>query len=196
MIFRLVMGLLWMGCSILSFGQSSYNFENPSMEDKQSFQKLVDERVQDLRNKIRIIGDKDSPEEQRIEAVNAAVTYFESERNFFEVSSKYRDNTRTYPVRQYFNRLRVLKYNDVDIDWYDAVWVTDLKKDRNGSWRGTVRVFQKFKGMGPEGELIYEDTTQKDINVRLDVVEVDLGKDNTKTIIRVLLGNVRVVETR
>jgi len=178
---------------LLLVGQS--NEFDPSDYDLEFFTKKVEERIFDLEEKIKIISNKELDTERKLEAIDAAIKYFESEDNVFQVSSKNRSKIRNYNLREYFNHLRVLPYLQVNIDWYDAVWVTDLRKDRKGIWRGTVRIYQKFDGFGPEGIEQYSDITKKDIPVSIEVLEVNTG-DNVKQIIRVLLGDVRVTETR
>lgn len=168
---------------------------NPSEYDKEYFTKKVEERIFDLEEKIKIISNKELDTERKLESIDAAIRYFESEDNIFQVSSKNREKVRNYKLREYFNHLRVLPYLKVNIDWYDAIWVSDLRKDRKGIWRGTVRIFQKFEGFGPEGMEKYSDITKKDIPVSIEVLEIDTG-DDIKKIIRVLLGDVRVTETK
>lgn len=167
---------------------------SPSGYDLEFFTKKVEERIFDLEEKIKVISNKELDTERKLEAIDAAINYFESEDNIFQVSSKNRTKVRNYSLREYFNHLRVLPYQEVIIDWYDAIWVTDLRKDRNGIWRGTVRIFQKFEGFGPEGLNQYSDITKKDIPVSIEVLEIDTGKDVRK-VIRVLLGDIRVTET-
>lgn len=174
------------------FGQNT-KF-NPSEYDMKFFSRKVEERVYDLEEKIKVISNKELETERKLDAINAAMKYFESEDNVFQVSSKKRSEIRNYSLREYFNHIRVLPYLKVNIEWYDAVWVTDLRKDRNGIWRGTVRIFQKFEGFGPDGTLKYTDITKKDIPVSIEVLEVNTGT-NIKKVIRVLLGDIRVTET-
>jgi len=167
---------------------------SPSEYDLEYFTTKVEERIFDLEEKIKIISNKDYDVDRKLDAIDAAITSFESENNIFQVSSKQRAGVREYRLREYLNHLRVLPYIQVNIDWYDAVWVTNLRKDRNGIWRGTVRIFQKFEGFGPEGVNQYSDITKKDIPVAIEVLEVQTG-DGNKKIVRVLLGDVRVSET-
>lgn len=167
---------------------------SPTEYDLEYFTTKVEERIFDLEEKIKIISNKNYAVDRKFDAIDAAVTYFESEDNIFQVSSKKRSEIREYRLREYLNHLRVLPYINVSIDWYDAVWVTNLRKDRNGIWRGTVRIFQKFEGFGPEGVKQYSDVTKKDIPVAIEVLNITTG-DGNKKVVRVLLGDVRVSET-
>lgn len=182
---------------ILSFSSLalSQQIETLTQEQKNNlFKEKTERRIKDLEQNIIIIGNKEKEEEDKVRAINTSVKYFQSEKIVFEVSSL-NNPTRTYSVRQYLNKLKDLPYHQVEIKWFNSMWVSDFLKGTNGKYYGTIRLFQVFKGTGAEGENIYSDITTKDIPVEIDVRELTTSQGKKEVLI-VKLGDVNVVETR
>jgi len=167
-----------------------------SQTDKMAlFKRKTEERIRDLERNIRTVSDKALERNIRDEAVNTTVSYFVDETKVFQVSSVSRPSISSYAVRKYMNRLMILPYSKVEIEWFETRWSSNFRQGPDGKYYGTVRVYQVFKGYGPEGQLSYKDTTSKDIEIQIDVVDMDLG-GNIREVVLVQLGDVRVVETK
>ena len=70
-----------------------------------------------LSNYISTIGDKTKDETQRNKAIDLAVGLFMSEDNLVEVSSLNRKENRRFKIRDYLNKIKMLTYNKVTIEW-------------------------------------------------------------------------------
>lgn len=184
---------------VLLFSYSLYSqtdTEKPDInqERKDLFKEKTEQRIKDLESAILIISDKDLSTTHRNETIEAAVDYFISDKNIFEVSSLNRKDVQAFDVRRYLSRLKSLPYIKVEIEWVESQWISSFVKTPDGKYSATVRIFQVFRGYDMDG-LKYKDITSKDIDVMLDVVSLDVG-DKTKDIVLVKLGDVRVIETR
>lgn len=164
-------------------------------EKKQLFTEKTEDRIRDLEINIQTISDKKINRDLRREAVNTTVNYFVDEDRVFQVSSLNQSEVKNFTVRKYLNRLLVLPYSRVEIEWFETRWVSKFRQSPDGQYFGTVRVYQVFKGYGAEGKLKYEDITSKDIEVAIKVTEMDQGR-TSKEVLHVRLGDIRVVETR
>ena len=110
------------------------------------------------------------------------------------VSSLTTNEIQYYAVRKYFERLMRLNYSKVNIEWYNIEYVSDLQKQPDGTYVGVITIFQKFEGYDKEGNLIYKDTTKKDITVYVKRKETQIG-GRLIGFWDVLLGDIRVKET-
>lgn len=167
-------------------------------ELKSRISKRAAERITDLGQYISVIGDKTKPNDLKSRMVNAAVQLFKDESAIVEVSSRNRTKIKAYKIREYLNRLRILEYDKVNIEWYKVIYVSDLKRDPDGNYRGVIRVYQRFQGSNYDAEgslkLLYEDTTTKDIEFIAEVGRVSYG-DHEKEYFNIKLLDLRVDET-
>lgn len=173
--------------------------ENPeneklSPEELEAFKKEASKKINALSNYISIIADKSIDQAIRQKSIELAVKLFVDRNQLVQVSSTNRDRVRSFKIGEYLNRLRVLPYSRVEIEWYDITYISDFKYGSDGKYYAVATVFQKFRGYSAEGQLIYEDVTQKDI-------EISVGKQIKKVGDReykewdVLLRQISVLET-
>jgi len=178
--------------SILAISQTSNNLELDEAEYAALKEKSL-RKVNDLSRYINVFTDKTISSSNRENAVDGAVKLFNSEENLVQVSSANNSSEiKKYKVRKYFNKIRILNYSKIDISWYDIQYVSNLKQGPDGKYYGVVTIFQKFKGYDGEGNLIYSDVTQKNIEIIIDVKENARGEKYSK----VYLGDISVVETK
>jgi hypothetical protein len=152
------------------------------------------EKTVALSNYISIVTNKENPDDLKLKSIDLAVKLFQSESNIVEASTLNSDVIKSIPVRQYFNKLRVLKYSRVDIKWYDINFISDFKLGPDGKYYAIVTIFQKFEGYN-ENKLIYSDITQKQIEIIVDKLERKIGDIIIKQW-DILLGNISVIETK
>ena len=173
----------------LSFAQT----DKEAMKAK--FEELTERRINDLEEKLKIIGDKTANKDRINLAVDSAVKLFYSEDNVFQVSSKNRTDVREFKVRRYFKKLQVLPYTKVEIEWFKTEWISNFRKAPDGKYYGVARIYQVFKGYDDSMQLKYSDITSKNIEVEVEVVHMDKG-NTTKEYLYVRLGDIKVVETK
>ena len=145
--------------------------------DKEEFERKAQEQVRKLNEYIKII--LESPDIERVkEAQELALTLFISDTSMVEVSSLNRPNNRSFPVPRFLNRLLQVResYDKIDVTNGEFYYVSELKKQDDGSWRGTVTFTQRFEGYR-DGRLSYGDTTRKSVEVELRVYEPVIPTD-------------------
>lgn len=71
----------------------------------------------------------------------------------------------TRTIRLYLNRLKLLKYTKVTIEWSNVQYATKLKLGPDGNYYGSIEFEQKFSGFGPDKKLVYTDVTRKKVEV-------------------------------
>ncbi len=176
-----------------SVAMAQNNEPDISPERKQAIDSLALEKVRDLSKYITIIGDKKTRDVDANAAIDRAVELFD-EGAKIDVSSLNRpDDVRAYPVKDYLKRLKLLNYDQVNIEWFHIQYISDLVKQADGRYVGVITIYQRFEGKRKDG-MKYVDTTKKDITVYVE---------RKKTVIQgrtigfwdVLLGDIRVTNT-
>ena len=164
-----------------------------SFERKQAIDSLALEKVRDLSKYIKIVGSKDTPYSEANRVIDRAEELFMSDA-VIGVSSLHSNQIQYFRVRKYFERLMRLNYDRVEIEWYNIEYVSDLQRQPDGTYVGVITIFQTFRGYDAEGNMVYKDTTKKDITVYVKRKETQIG-GRTIGFWDVLLGDMRVKET-
>lgn len=164
-----------------------------SFERKQAIDSLALEKVRDLSKYIKIVGSKDTPYSEANRVIDRAEELFMSDAEI-GVSSLHSNQIQYYRVRKYFERLMRLNYDRVEIEWYNIEYVSDLQRQPDGTYVGVITIFQTFRGYDAEGNMVYKDTTKKDITVYVKRKETQIS-GRTIGFWDVLLGDMRVKET-
>ena len=164
-----------------------------SFERKQAIDSLALEKVRDLSKYIKIVGSKETPFSEANRVIDRAEELFMSDAEI-GVSSLSSNQITYYRVRKYLEHLMRLNYDRVEIEWYNIEYVSDLQRQPDGTYVGVITIFQTFRGYDAEGNLVYKDTTKKDITVYVKRKETQIG-GRTIGFWDVLLGDMRVKET-
>ena len=162
-------------------------------ERKRAIDSLALEKVRDLSKYIKIAGSKETPFSEANRVIDRAEELFMSDAEI-GVSSLSSNTITYYRVRKYFEHLMRLNYDRVEIEWYNIEYVSDLQRQPDGTYVGVITVFQTFRGYDQEGNMVYKDTTKKDITVYVKRKETQIG-GRTIGFWDVLLGDMRVKET-
>ena len=181
----LVIALCFVGAAV---AQDELSFER-----KQAIDSLALEKVRDLSKYIKIVGSKDTPYSEANRVIDRAEELFMSDAEI-GVSSLHSNKIQYYRVRKYFEHLMRLNYDRVEIEWYNIEYVSDLQRQPDGTYVGVITIFQTFRGYDAEGNMVYKDTTKKDITVYVKRKETQIG-GRTIGFWDVLLGDMRVKET-
>ena len=185
--------LSFFNVAILNAQESPEN-EKLSPEELEAFKKEASKKINALSNYISIIAYKSIYQAIRQKSIELAVKLFVDRNQLVQVSSTNRDVVRSFKIGEYLNRLRVLPYSRVEIEWYDITYVSDYKYGSDGKYYAVATVFQKFRGYSAEGQLIYEDITQKDIEISVGKQVKKVGDKEYKEW-DVLLRQISVLET-
>ena len=163
-----------------------------SPQRKAAVDSLALEKVRDLSKYISIIGNKETPLSESARAIERAKELF-MEGSQIGVSSLSRKTVKYYTVEKYLYRLASLNYDQVNIEWFDIQYISDLELQPDGRYVGVITIYQKFEGKTKEG-LVYKDVTKKDITVYVERKETQIA-GRLIGFWDVLLGDIRVKET-
>lgn len=175
---------------LLSLGGIAQSNVDPGR--KQAIDSLALEKVKDLSKYISIIGDKDTQFSEAQRVMDRAEELF-APASEMGVSSLSSEEINYYKVREYFERLMALNYDQVTIKWYDIHYVSDLEQQPDGTYVGVITIYQRFEGTSNDG-LSYKDTTKKDITIYVKKKETQIA-GRIIEFWDVLLGDIRVTET-
>ncbi len=163
-----------------------------SPERKAAIDSLALEKVRDLSKYISIIGNKETPWSEANRVIERTLELFMPESQM-GVSSLFLDEVKYYGIREYLERLMQLNYDKVKIQWFNIQYISDLEQQPDGRFVGVITIFQRFEGITGD-QLVYRDTTKKDITVYVERKQTQIG-GRLIGFWDVLLGDVRVTET-
>jgi hypothetical protein len=163
-----------------------------SPERKRAIDSLAMEKIRDLGKYISIIGDKKTPFSEAKRVIDRTLELFVEDARM-GVSSLSRAEVAYYGIREYLERLMLLNYDKVKIEWYNIEYISDLELQPDGRYVGVITIFQRFEGSSDDG-LVYKDVTKKDITVYVERKQTQIG-GKLVGFWDVLLGDIRVVET-
>lgn len=163
-------------------------------EAKKQFESMALVKANDFGKYLSIVSNKDEVEEDKMMAVAHAVKLFMSDSSKIQVSSLNQSENQQYTVPVYLDRLRMLPYDKVELLWVKAQMVSKFRKGMDGRYYGMIAAQQLFRGY-LDNQIVYQDVTEKDIEVVLDqYVVFDEGQQKKKW--DVLLSSVNVKQTR
>jgi len=158
--------------------------------NKKEFEEKATRKTEKLTEYLKILCDKTAPAEACNKAIDQAVTLFVNEEAKIMVSSLKSNTIPQYKIRNYLMRLKLVKYDRIEVEWTNVQYVSDLRKGDDGNFYGLVQFEQKFSGY-KDGKLVYQDITVKRAEVILKTYEKSV-EGTTQTLWDVLLGNVGV----
>lgn len=179
--------------ALLMAGTTVFAQDNLNPERRRAVDSLSLEKVRDLGKYIQTIGNKNTPWSEANRVIDRAVELFMPEATM-EVSLLYREDVRAYPIRKYLERLMRLNYQQINITWYNIEYISDLVKQPDGTYMGTITIYQKFEAYNKDNQLVYKDTTKKNITVYVKRKETQIG-GKLIGFWDVMLGDIKVVET-
>ena len=150
------------------------------------------QKTADLSTYLTIISNRNVDLSEADKAVEMAIKLFINEDAQIEVSSK---NGRTrHKVRAYLNKLKLLKYDKIEIHWTDISYVSDLKKGVDGNYYGIITLQQRFNGF-VDGQLVYSDLTEKNVEVMVKAYQKETNGEKQE-MWDVFLSDIGVVVTK
>lgn len=158
------------------------------------FETRAVQKTNKLNEYLKILCSKSSSYEQSNEAIDQSVNLFVSENAMVETSSIKKNTVNHYKIREYLTRVKLFKYDKIEIEWTHVQYVSDLKLGADGNFYGVVTFEQEFRGYR-DNQLVYSDITRKNANVVLKTYKKSY-EGTTKTIWDVLLSDIGVVYTK
>ncbi|MEO1450702.1 MAG: hypothetical protein AAFV07_14325, partial [Bacteroidota bacterium] len=114
--------------------------------DLETYSNRALEKTQTLGQYFSLIADKETPWQEANDAIDLAVALFIGEEATVEVSSSNSETKKRFPIRRYLERMKLLKYDQIEIQWSDISYVSKLRKGVDGNYYGVVSFVQRFAG--------------------------------------------------
>ncbi len=163
--------------------------------DKAFVDKILNKKFNLLKEYISILVKKDRDNLENV--VNEAMKLWNND-NKFLVTIKNKGSAAKpiiKPVRPYFSTMGKLPYKNVDITYRNYVYVGNIIKQPDGTYKGVVTFQQEFVAFDAEGNPQYHDIIDRTFEII--VVVTDVIKDGqTKETAEIFFGNMGVTDTR
>ncbi len=166
--------------------------DNISPQRKNAIDSLALEKVRDLGKYISIIGNKETKWSEANRVIDRTLELF-ADGAMMGVSSLNTSEIKYWGIRTYLERLMALNYDRVNIEWFNIEYISDLERQPDGRYVGVITIYQRFEGRVGDN-LVYVDTTKKDITVYVERKQTQIG-GRLIGFWDVLLGDIRVSET-
>jgi hypothetical protein len=176
----------------MALGYTTQAQTDISPERKRAIDSLAMEKIRDLGKYISIIGNKQTPFSEAKRVIDRTLELFVEDAQM-GVSSLAREEVTYYGIKEYLERLMLLNYDKVKIEWFNIQYISDLELQPDGRYVGVITIFQRFEGSSDDG-LVYKDITKKDITVYVERKQTQI-QGKLIGFWDVLLGDIRVVET-
>jgi len=152
-----------------------------SPEEQKYFERRATMKARTFGDYLRILSDASSDELLQNDAIKEAVKLFYDEDRMVEVSSVNRETVDLYKVEDYLKHIRALNYARVELLWNKIAYINQIKRGEDGEYHGVITVEQIFKGYDSDNQLIYQDVTQKNIDIIVKPLKQILnGKEVSK----------------
>ena len=163
-------------------------------KDKAEFQEKGLQKVKQLETFIAQIGSKSTPANSAQIATSGALKLFDSEERTVQVSSSSTGEIKRSKIKVYLQKLRMLNYANVNIEWADFQYASDFKKGVDGNYYGYIVFKQRFTASSLDNQINYKDLTTKKIEVILKSYEKASQGEITQSW-DIFLGDISVVQT-
>lgn len=160
---------------------------------QEQFKKKSLEKTDDLGKYLNLIANKGTDFQVANKAVDQAVALFLDETSTVE-TTKPNGEKDQQPIRAYLNKLKLLKYSKVLIEWTDISYVSNLRRGPDGFYYGVISLQQKFSGF-IDNKLVYSDVTRKNVEVVLKTYRKEVEGESVE-LWDVFLNNVGISASR
>ena len=162
-------------------------------EELGDFQIKGMQKIEALEGYIQDIANKNKDQSVVDIATENAVQLFDSEDRTVEVSAVSNEEKVRHKVRKYFQRLRMLPYDNVTIEWAELRYTSDFILGTDGNYYGYV-VFRQLFTSTLDNVSAYEDlTTKKTLVILKKYTKYVEGKAEQNW--DVFLGDISVQQT-
>jgi hypothetical protein len=167
---------------------------NLSSTDIELFKIQTLQKLDEFKQYISILGNKDEPDEKRNMAEKEALKLFYKGAQM-EISVALPDGNIqkiNRPMEKYLARLKSLPYTKVTIRFYDIAYISEFRKGPDGKYYSTATIIQEFTGFDKDN-IIYKDITKKDVEIIIDLVEDKFFNEKRW---KIFLGDIKATETK
>ncbi len=164
--------------------------------DQASYEQFKQRSLQkttDLGKYLNLIANKTTESVVANKAVDQAVSLFVDEKSTVE-TAKPNGEKDQQPIRSYLNKLKLLKYSKVQIEWFNMSYVSNLRKGPDGFYYGVISLQQKFSGF-IDNKMVYSDITKKNIEIQLKTYKKEVEGESVE-LWDVFLNNIGISASR
>ena len=162
--------------------------------DYDEYEKRSMQKTSDLSSYLKILCDKSTDYDRAEKAINQACMLFINEDALVSVSSKNTKTIARYKIRNYLTKLKLIRYDRVDIEWTKIQYISKLRKGPDGNYYGVISFEQTFKGY-IDNKMVYGDVTRKNIEIILIEYKKSV-EGKTRSSWDVLLSDIGIIETK
>jgi len=160
----------------------------------EAFHEIAEQRVSEFQQYLKIISSKLSASKDKDDAGESALKLFIPNA---KIDITYKKNNvilrnTSYPIGDYFSRLRALTYAKVEITFFSLSYVGKFTKGKDGKYYASATIFQEFTGFVIEGKIKYTDKQMKTIDLIMEY-KYDQFYDEWQW--TVLLGDIKAIDT-
>lgn len=153
-------------------------------DDIDSIYRQMIQNLKMVQYNISDIAQKSIPYDKRQKIIEETLKYFESPKSVVEVSNPFRVVRRQIYV--YLDRLLDLRYHKVTVAFAPELQFSDVSSNKDNEHEVGISVWQHFRARNKEGNISYEDNTQK--KMFFTITQNDQGWD-------VKINRIMVIET-
>ena len=136
-----------------------------SEEEQDYFARRALTKTRAFGSYLSTITDERVDELYQDDAVRLALDLFYDDERMVEVSSLNGNKKASFKISEYLEHLRMLTYAKVELVWNQVAYVNQLRAGEDGEYRGIISVEQIFKGYNSDNIVVYQDITQKNIEI-------------------------------
>ena len=162
-------------------------------EELKEFQGKGLQKVTQLEGFLKQIGSKTTNSGLAQDAIDNAIQLFDSEDRTVQVSSVKTPDKPRYKVRKYLDKLRLLNYDNVDIEWAELQYTSDFFKGKDENYHAYVVFRQRFTAT-KDNQIAYSDITTKKTEIILKRYQKAIEGVDTENW-DVFLGDISVEQT-
>ncbi|HKR06317.1 MAG TPA: hypothetical protein VJY62_16900 [Bacteroidia bacterium] len=124
------------------------------------------QKIHSLEDFMLIIANKRTSSSKADDAIENAMQLFDSEYHFVETSSVKSGNKTKSKTRKYLEKLKLLNYDNIDVEWAEFQYTSDFVKGPDNNYHGYIKFVQRFTGW-KDNVPVYSDKTTKTAEVIL-----------------------------
>ena len=131
-----------------------------SVEELNGFHDKGNQKLKELEDYIKQISTKSTPNEIADQSTENAIKLFDSEDRMVEISSINSTVKTKKKIRKYLTSLRLLPYENIEIEWAEFLYTSDFIKGPDGNYHGYITFRQRFSATIGD-KIPYTDITTK-----------------------------------
>lgn len=173
--------------------KGDYQVEQGHTLNKEYVDKILTKKMKQLQNYLAVLAEKKQPAYEMV--IDRAMLLFNNdESRLITVTSKVTGKTVIKPVRAYLTDMSRLPYKSVKITYRNYTAINNIHRQPDGTYRGIAVFQQEFTGYDKEGQALYNDVVQRNVEVVIRLKEYIKDATHHNVTTDVFFGNMGVTE--